>query len=100
MILFIRICSDRCEIHPMTYLKKFNGIMHADAYSVYEKIDNSVDYEICWVACWAHARRKFKNAQSGDQEFRIKILRLIRYLFLFERIALAGDSESRLKIRQ
>ena len=87
--------SDRCEIHPMTYLKKINGIMHA-----YEKIDNSEDYEISWAACWAHARRKFENAQSGDQEFRIKILRLIRYLFLFERIALAGDSKSRLKIRQ
>ena len=92
--------SDRCEIHPMTYLKNFNGLMHADAYSAYEKIDNSENYEICWAACWAHARRKFENAQSGDQEFRIKILRLIRYLFLFERIALPGDAESRLKIRQ
>lgn len=92
--------SDRREIHPMTYLKKFKGIIHADAYSAYEKLNHSEDYEICWAACWAHARRKFENAQSGDQKFRIKILRLIRYLFLFERTALAGNAERRLEIRQ
>lgn len=91
--------SDRSERHPMSYLKNFSGIMHSDAYSAYEKIDSSDEYDISWAACWAHARRKFDNSQN-DPEFRVKILRLIRYLFLFERIALVSDSERRIKIRQ
>ena len=91
--------SNRSEIHPMTYLKNFKGIMHADAYSAYEKINDSKDYQISWAACWSHARRKFENAIGSDQIFRNQILRLIRYLFLFERIALVSSVEQRLKIR-
>ncbi len=91
--------SDRCEIHLMTYLKDFKGIIHADAYSAYEKINDSEGYQINWAACWSHARRKFENAVGSNQIFRTQILRLIRYLFLFERIALVSSAEQRLKIR-
>ena len=92
--------SDRSEQYPLRYLKNFTGVMHSDAYSAYEKIDGSDDYNINWAACWSHSRRKFENAQSGDPVFRVKILRLIRYLFLFERIALVGDDKLRLEIRR
>jgi transposase len=91
--------SDRCEIHSMTYLKDFEGIIHGDAYSAYEKINDSEDYRINWAACWSHARRKFEHAVGIDIEFRNQILRLIRYLFLFERIARVSSAEQRLNIR-
>ncbi len=91
--------SDRCEIHSMSFFKGFKGIFHADAYSAYEKIDESDDYDMKWAACWAHARRKFEEAESIAPEFRLNMLRLIRYLFMFERVALVTTPEERLRIR-
>ena len=91
--------SDRCAIHPMQYLKNFSGVMHADAYSGYEKIDASESYDINWAACWSHARRKFEESKSADP-LRENMLKLIRYLFMFERIALASEAEKRLEIRK
>ncbi len=91
--------SDRCEIHSMTFFKGFKGIFHADAYSAYEKIDGSDDYDIKWAACWAHARRKFEKAESIAPDFRLNMLRLIKYLFMFERVALITTEKERLRIR-
>jgi len=92
--------SDRCERHPMSFLKNFSGILHADAYSAYEKMDDSDDYRFTWAACWSHARRKFENAQSGDEKFRTAILRKMRGVFMYERVAWNGNSDDRLKIRE
>jgi transposase len=92
--------SDRCERHPMAFFKDFKGILHADAYSAYEKMDESDDYALTWSACWSHARRKFENSQYGDEKFRLKILRKMRHLFMYERFAWAKKPEERLRIRE
>jgi transposase len=89
--------SDRCEIHPLSFLKEFSGILHADAYSAYEKLDGRED--ISWAACWAHGRRKFENSTSMDEKFRISVLSEMRNLFRYEKVAWNRRPEERLKIR-
>ncbi len=55
--------------------------------------------KIIWCPCWAHIRRKFFEAESGDPKFRDWVLRKIRYLFMFEKVAWARSEEERLRIR-
>lgn len=89
--------SSRSEIWPLSYLKGFKGIMHADAYSAYEKLDG---YEgISWAACWAHARRKFENSTSMDEKFRVSVLTQMRNLFRYEKVAWLSNPKERLQIR-
>ena len=43
---------------------------------------------------------EFIEAESGDPKFRDWVLRKIRYLFMFEKVAWARSEEERLRIRQ
>lgn len=47
---------DRKGIRPYEHLKDFSGILHADAYSGYDRV---YDDKITESACWSHSRRKF-----------------------------------------
>jgi transposase len=49
---------DRSSRHPETFLKEFNGYLHADGYEGYRKLSE----KIIVVGCWAHMRRKFDEA--------------------------------------
>lgn len=42
---------------PRDFLKDFKGYLHCDGYAGYNKVS-----EVTLVGCWAHARRKFKEA--------------------------------------
>lgn len=48
----------------------------------------------------AHVRRYFIEVQAGDQEFKNWVLRKIRYLYMFERVAKARCAKERLRIRE
>lgn len=48
--------EDRKGEHPRVHLKDFKGALHADAYAGFHHLYGG---DICEVACWAHARRKF-----------------------------------------
>jgi len=86
--------------HPIEFLKEFEGVFHADAYEAYEKIDKNRN-DVSWAACWAHARREFEKALgSGDSAFCLGVLRLMRRLFLYERVAWSRGAEERLSIRE
>jgi transposase len=54
---------DRKGERPFNHLKDFTGVLHADAYSGYDKIyqqtDENNETKVTEAACWAHARRKF-----------------------------------------
>lgn len=92
--------GDWSHRHPMEFLKDFKGHFHSDAYEAYGKIDAS-RADVHWAACWAHARRGFEECvKFSNCQFSMKILRMMRNLFRFERIAWAGTPERRLKIRQ
>ena len=85
--------------HPLNFLKDFTGVIHADAFGAYVKIDRDIDTPIRWAACWAHGRRKFLEAEAGDQDFKNYILKMIRDLFNYEKVAWTKDAQDRLKIR-
>jgi transposase len=90
--------TDRCHHNVFELLKGYSGVLHSDKYGAYETMANTKQF--VWSPCWAHIRRKFEEAESGDPVFRQWVLRQIRYLFMFERIAWSRSEEERLRIRQ
>jgi len=91
--------ENRSHDHPIRFMKNFKETIHADAFQAYISIHKNSDIPISWAACWAHGRRKFIEAQYGDQKFKNNILRMIKNLFRYERVAWNQNSENRLKIR-
>jgi transposase len=90
--------KDRRYIHADQLLKGFQGVLHSDKYGAYEALASKKQF--IWCPCWAHIRRKFFEAETGDPPLRKWILRKIKYLFMLERIAWARSEEERLRIRQ
>lgn len=65
-------------------LKSFSGHLQSDGYSVYEKLAREYP-EITIVSCWAHARRKFVDAEKGgNAPEATEALRYIRALYRVE----------------
>jgi transposase len=91
-------CQDRCHYHAATMLKDYHGVLHSDKYGAYEALASKKQF--VWCPCWAHIRRKFIEAESGDTDFRNWMLRKIRYLFMLEKVAWTRSPEERLYIRQ
>ncbi|MEE2026119.1 IS66 family transposase [Alkalimonas mucilaginosa] len=46
--------------HPKAYLANYSGYLQVDGYAGYEQTDATL------VGCWAHARRKFVEAQKAQ----------------------------------
>lgn len=91
-------CDDRSQKHARKFLSAFNGTIHADAWSGYVAMD--AEHKLKWSACWAHARRKFENAEDGDSELRTFVMRRMQLLFLLERRAWSrATPELRMKTR-
>jgi len=72
---------------PEAFLKAFRGFLQADAYSGYDHFYEEPERGIDEVACWAHARRKFFDAQSSDLMRSTVMLAYIRLLYDVEREA-------------
>jgi transposase len=90
--------TNRCHYNAEEILKDYRGILHSDKYQAYEKLANQK--KLTWCPCWSHIRRKFVEAESGDPPFREWVVKQIRYLFMYERVAWARSEEERLRIRQ
>lgn len=90
--------TNRTHANAQELLKGYNGVVHSDKYGAYESL--AIKKQFTWCPCWAHIRRKFFEAEGGDPLFRSQILRKIKYLFMFERIAWNRSEEERLRIRQ
>lgn len=52
--------DSRSSKHPTDFLTGFNGYLQVDGYAGYEKTHATL------VGCWAHARRKFVEAQKAQ----------------------------------
>jgi hypothetical protein len=83
---------------PAKWLEGYEGYLQADAYGGYDGIFHSQN--VTEVACWAHARRKFYDAQDSDGQRAAQILSLIAELYSVEREAKDADGASRLALRQ
>lgn len=65
-------------------LAGFAGILQSDAYGAYPAFAH--DHPgVIWVGCWAHARRKFFEAQAEHLKAVALILRIIGWLYECER---------------
>jgi len=67
--------------------EEFRGYLQADAYSGYDHFYKQAERGIVEVACWAHARRKFFEAQSSDLMRSMVMLAYVRLLYDVEREA-------------
>ncbi len=72
---------------PESFLEGYRGYLQADAFAGYNRI--YAGGEVVEVACWAHARRKFFDAQSSHAPEAKRVLALIGRLYAVERRAQA-----------
>lgn len=85
---------------PAKWLAGYSGYLQADAYGGYDGIYHGQG--VTEVACWAHARRKFYDAQDSDGRRAAEMLALIGELYAIERAAKEQDldDEARVALRQ
>ena len=85
---------------PREWLKGFKGYIHADAFPGYDEV--FVADETFEVACWAHTRRKFLEAEKSDPEYSKEIVDRIRELYDIEKDAKARklNDDQRKALRQ
>ncbi len=83
---------------PAGWLEGYRGYLQADAYGGYDGI--YAGGEVTEVACWAHARRKFYDAQDSDGRRSAEMLALIGKLYAVEREAKELNDEARVALRQ
>lgn len=88
---------NRSRAGPAKWLQDFEGYLQADAYGGYDGIFHS--QHVSEVACWAHARRKFYDAQDSDEDRTTQMLALIAELYAIEREAKDADNATRLQLR-
>ncbi len=79
-IAFFEYQTSRKKEHPLRVLKDFIGHLQTDDYGGYDCFDKHPNYIA--VKCWAHARRKFKDALKENRPvaslFMIKIQQLYK----------------------
>ena len=85
---------------PASFLRGFQGYLHADAYGGYDGIYLGSDGGIQEVACWAHARRKFFDARHTAPAHAPKMLAMIGRLYEVEDRARTLSAADRHALRQ
>jgi len=89
---------NRTRAGPAAWLKGYHGYLQADAYGGYDGVYHSQD--VTEVACWAHARRKFYDAQDSDAKRARQMLAMVGELYAVERETKEADDGARLTVRQ
>jgi transposase len=94
--------GNRSREGPDQFLKDYRGYLQADAYPGYDAIYKDPKRAIVEVCCWAHARRKFYDAQTSDLCRTTVVLAYVGLLYEVEREARDGkrNAVERLALRQ
>jgi len=79
--------GNRSREGPDRFLKDYRGYLQADAYPGYDAIYKDPKREIVEVCCWAHARRRFYDAQTSDLCCTTVVLAYVGLLYEVEREA-------------
>lgn len=95
---------DRKGERPREHLQDFKGVLHADAYSGYDKLYENPDgskSEITEAACWAHMRRKFYEVviSSNNAKIATDVLMQISKIYEIEESIRGKDPDTRRKAR-
>lgn len=85
---------------PLLFLQGFQGYLQCDAYAGYHELFRRSNGSIVEVACWAHARRKFVEAEKTSPREAHEAVARIRQLYAVEHEAKALDALSRAALRQ
>ncbi|HEV7985167.1 MAG TPA: IS66 family transposase, partial [Steroidobacteraceae bacterium] len=97
--VWYRYSPDRKGEHPQAHLRRFRGILQADAYGGFSPL-----YEsglVLEAACWAHARRKFYDLYVVDRSpIATEALRRIGALYGIEREIRGTLPPQRARVRQ
>ncbi len=83
---------------PAQFLKGYRGTMLADAYGGYDGI--VVGNDITRAGCWAHARRKFVEAEASRPAIAAEAVGIIKRLYAIEERGKALDAEARGVLRR
>jgi len=80
---------------PQKFLKDYKGVLQADAYGGYDGI--YANGAVIEAGCWAHARRKFDEAQTTAPEHAAEMLALVGQLYAIEDLARPVLKEAKAK---
>lgn len=83
---------------PATFLKEYKQTLLADAYGGYNGV--VVGNGLTRAGCWAHARRKFVDAQKSQPNIAHEAVDVIRQLYAIEALAKDKSAEDRLCMRR
>ena len=92
--------ADRCRDGPLQFLKDFRGYLQCDAYAGYDELFRGSQGAVVEVACWAHARRKFVEAEKTSLQLAHEAVARIRALYAVEHEAKDLDTLARAALRQ
>jgi transposase len=97
--VWYRYSPDRKGEHPQAHLKRYRGILQADAYSGFAPLYEGE--QIVEAACWAHARRKFYDLYVTDRSpLAAEAIRRIGELYVIEREIRGRTPSERARVRQ
>jgi transposase len=82
-----------------TLIDGFKGLLQADMYGAYESYAKAHP-EVVWIGCWAHARRKFFEAERENPKAVKLILRIIGWLYECETAWAALTPQQRARHRK
>ena len=81
--IFLAFSENRRRIWPADVLAGWEGYLQADAFPGYDAL--YAKGIIVEVACWAHTRRKFKEAELSDGKRAAPVVRRIGELYALEK---------------
>jgi transposase len=92
--------ADRCRDGPMQFLNGFQGYLQCDAYAGYDELFRRSKGAVVEVGCWAHARRKFVEAEKTSPALAHEGVARIRALYAVEHEAKDLDAPARAALRR
>jgi hypothetical protein len=92
--------GNRSREGPEEFLRGYSGLLQADAYAAYDAMFTNPRRSLTEIACWAHARRYFFEAQTSDLCRATVVLAYIQLLYDVEREARNATAEQRRELRQ
>lgn len=92
--------ENHCRDGPLAFLKDFRGYLQCDAYTGYDELFRLAKGTVVEVGCWAHARRKFVEAEKTSPREAHEAVARIRQLYAVEHEAKTFDAPARAALRQ
>lgn len=93
-----RFTTGRGAAGPHDVLDRYGGYVHKDGYAGYDAAMRKGG--ATYVACWAHARRRFYEALEGGSTAAARMMALIARLYAVEAEAKGFDDDRRRALRQ